>query len=179
MIHHAKIMAASCGLLLIGACSGTDTTSPKSSDPYAVQVGQAGEATCLQTSSAANQTGADATNTVRTRAGLAPVRPNATLAKVAAQHACDMAQRGRMTHIGSKSSGPGPRVKAAGYAPRLTAENIAAGPYDLNRVLAEWNSSSGHLANITIEPVRDFGIGQAIGADGKTRYWAAIYAAPK
>lgn len=178
MLTRSKLLAAGFGFSLLVACSGPDVAS-KSSDPHDVQVGQPGEATCLQTSSADNQTGANATNNARSRSGLAPVRPNLTLAKVAAQHACDMAQRGRMTHLGSKTSGPGPRVKVAGYAPRLTAENIAAGPYDLNRVLMEWNSSSGHLGNIMIEPVRDFGIGQAISADGKTRYWAAIYAAPK
>lgn len=178
-MHHSKLMIVGFGLLFIGACSDTDTSVSKKSDPHDVQVGEPGEATCLQTSAAQNQVGAAATNTARSRGGLAPVRPNETLAKVAAQHACDMAMRGRMTHLGSKSSGPGPRVKTAGYAPRLTAENIAAGPYDLNRVLAEWNNSSGHLNNIMIEPVRDFGIGQAIGADGKTRYWAAVYGAPK
>lgn len=176
---HPKILIASIVLPFIAACSDTDTTISKESDPHDVQVGEPGQATCLQTTAATNMTGANATNAARSRNGLASVRANATLAKVAAEHACDMAKRGRMTHLGSKTSGPGPRVKAAGYAPRLTAENIAAGPYDLSRVLMEWNSSSGHLGNIMIEPVRDFGIGQAIGADGKTRYWAAIYAAPK
>ena len=34
------------------------------------------------------------------------------LAEAAARHACDMAQRGRMTHIGSATPGPAPRVKA-------------------------------------------------------------------
>lgn len=178
MMHRSKLLVAGFGLFFLVACSDP-VDAPKSSDPHDVQVGLPGKATCLQTSAADNQTGANATNNARSRSGLASVRPNSTLAKVAAQHACDMAQRGRMTHVGSKTSGPGPRVKVAGYAPRLTAENIAAGPYDLNRVLMEWNSSAGHLGNIMIEPVRDFGIGQAIGADGKTRYWAAIYAAPK
>ncbi|WP_330450999.1 hypothetical protein FLP41_12330 [Paracoccus marcusii] len=56
------------------------------------------------------------------------MQANDLLARAAARHACDMAQRGRMTHAGSRSSGPSQRVKALGYAPTVTAENIAAGP---------------------------------------------------
>lgn len=147
--------------------------------PGDVQAAPAGKAGCRATTSAQNRTGAKATNTARQARGLPPVRANALLAEVAAQHACDMATRGLMTHRGSRSSGPGPRVKAQGYAPVLTAENIAAGPFDLERVLMEWNRSQGHLDNITIPQVRDFGIGQAVGADGRTRFWAAVYAAPR
>ena len=47
------------------------------------------------------------------------------------------------------------------------------------RVLAEWNASGGHRANMLIPQVRHYGIGQAIGPDGRTRFWAAVYAAPK
>ena len=84
-----------------------------------------------------------------------------------------------MAHRGSSSSGPAARVKALGYAPRLTAENIAAGPYSLNRVLAEWNASRGHLENIYIPQVREVGIGRAVGSDGRTVFWSAVYGAPK
>ena len=61
----------------------------------------------------------------------------------------------------------------------VTAENIAAGHFDLNRVLHEWNVSTGHHANIVIPQMRHMGIGEAVGADGKTRFWAAVYAAPR
>ena len=173
-IATAAIMASAFSLAACG-----DGTVIKDNDPHSVQATAPGEATCLATSAAQNGAGVAATNSVRRAAGLAPVQSNMLLAQVAAQHACDMAQRGRMTHVGSKTTGPGPRVKAKGYAPMLTAENIAAGPYDLPRVLSEWNRSAGHLRNINIPQVRDYGVGQAIGADGKTRFWAAIYAAPK
>lgn len=144
-----------------------------------VTISPSGAATCLQTTAAQNASAAQTTNAVRARAGLAPVRPDSRLAQAAAQHACDMAERGRMTHQGSRSSGPAQRVKALGFAPRMTAENIAAGPFDLDRVLAEWNRSDGHLSNILIPQMSEFGIGQAIGADGRTRYWAAVYAASR
>ncbi|MEH6785960.1 MAG: CAP domain-containing protein [Paracoccus sp. (in: a-proteobacteria)] len=164
--------------LTLAACAG-GTPPPKGGDPTDVQATAPGKATCPATSQAQNRAGAEATNGIRGRSDLPPVRANMLLAEVAAQHACDMAKRGRMTHVGSTTTGPGPRVKARGYAPMLTAENIAAGPFDLPRVLGEWNNSQGHLRNILIPQVRDYGIGQAIAADGKTRFWAAVYAAPR
>ncbi|GHG14817.1 CAP domain-containing protein [Paracoccus aerius] len=180
MTSLTKLPVLALGCAILAACAQTSPdTSVGKNDPHAMQLMPAGQATCLATSSSQNSHGAAATNAMRRSAGLPPVQANPVLARVAAQHACDMAQRGRMTHLGSKTSGPGPRVKAAGYAPRVTAENIAAGPFSQERVLSEWNASSGHLANIMIPQVRDYGIGQAIGPDGKTRFWAAVYAAPK
>ena len=181
MTHRRRLPAAA--VLLCALLAGCAQTAPdpgvRRDDPNDMQLMAAGRATCLATSASQNGQGAAATNAVRRDAGLPPVRPDPVLARVAAQHACDMANRGRMTHAGSKTSGPGPRVKAAGYAPAVTAENIAAGPFSQERVLAEWNASSGHRATILIPQMRDYGIGQAIGPDGKTRFWAAVYAAPK
>ncbi len=89
-----------------------------------------------------------------------------------------MARRGVMAHHGSRTSGPAQRVKARGYRPSVTAENIAAGRFGLDGVLQAWNSSPGHLGNILIPQLRDYGIGHAIAADGKTVFWTAVYAAP-
>lgn len=144
-----------------------------------VQVAAPGTATCIATDSAQHKQATKATNAARARAGLPPLRANTLLARVAAQHACDMAQRGRMTHAGTRTTGPGARVKKQGYAPLVTAENIAAGPFDLQRVLVEWENSPGHRQNMLIPAVRDYGIGHAVSPDGRTRFWAAVYAAPR
>lgn len=175
--HAGRLAAITFSMLLVGC--GAPSTGGKGSDPDAVQVVHSGDASCISTSSSVSQTGATATSAARARAGLPAVKSNPILDRAAAEHACDMAKRGRMTHIGSTTSGPGARVKALGYRPALTAENIAAGPFDLNRVLREWNTSPKHLENILIPQLRDVGIGQAIGADGKTRFWAAVYGAPR
>ena len=166
------------GLMMAGACAPQGDSGP-ADDPYAVQVAEAGDAECIATSAEANRIGVAETNRARARQGLPPVTPDPVLAKVAAQHACDMARRGRMTHFGSTAKMPSDRAKSMNYQPRIIAENIAAGPYDLNRVLAEWNRSQGHLDNIMQPMVQDYGIGHAVGADGRTRYWSAVYAARK
>lgn len=144
-----------------------------------IQAAVPGKATCYRSSDAEIAAGVAASNAVRRAAGLPALRAHPHLARAAERHACDMAMRGRMTHAGSGTKGPMQRVKALGYRPMLTAENIAAGPFDLGRVLAEWNRSSGHLSNIMIPHTRDFGIGRAVAADGRTVFWAAVYAAPR
>lgn len=144
-----------------------------------VQVVAAGAARCEITSKADNSAVAAATSSQRQAGGLAPVRANAKLAKAAAAHACDMARRGVMAHHGSSTKGPAQRVKAIGYRPAITAENIAAGPFSLGQVLSIWNQSPGHQSNIMLPNIREVGIGRAVGSDGKTVFWAAVYSAPR
>ena len=135
--------------------------------------------TCQQTSGTIAQIGVAATNAVRRASGLPALSAHPALNQAAAQHACDMARQGRMSHKGTRNSGPAARVKAAGYAPSRTAENIAAGPFTLQGVLQAWVNSRSHRKNITMQQARHFGLGQAIGADGRTVYWSAVYAAPR
>lgn len=160
-------------LFALPAGAGEDVhISTKSANPVAV--------TCYTTSAAENEAAARATNARRKQSGLAPLRANDDLALAAARHACDMAQRSVMSHRGHDTRGPMQRLKKTGYKPRLAAENIAAGPaWGQERVLGEWERSSGHLANILIPQVRHYGIGRALGADGKTVFWAAVYSSPK
>lgn len=138
-----------------------------------------GTVTCFQTSMRENEAAVRATNATRQARGLAPLRSNRDLAEAAARHACDMAKRGVMSHQGSKTKGPMQRLKKEGYRPSIAAENIAAGPWGQDRVLVEWARSSGHLANILIPQTRHYGIGKALGSDGKTVFWAAVYSAPR
>lgn len=180
-ITAGRLAATAVTLSLLAACAQTGTkVGDQNAGTYPdVQATAAGNATCYQTSAAENQALAQATSAARRANGLPAVTPDPALAKAAADHACDMAQRGRMTHVGTSTKGPMQRVKAKGYAPRLTAENIAAGPYDQTRVQREWARSSGHIANIMIPQVRDVGIGRAVGSDGRTVFWSAVYGAPR
>lgn len=157
------IMVMATGLM--AGCAGT--------------TGTGGASNCPMPSDADLAKAVQATNAVRARHGLSPVTGNKTLSKAAAGHACDMAARGQMVHHGSTTSGPAQRVKALGYRPTITAENIAYGPYDTDRVLTEWSHSSGHLHNILIPQMREVGIGSAPDQTGKWRYWAAVYANPR
>lgn len=184
--------AALVALLCLAAC-GTAPTAPPTDSPAApgprlpgrvvwtdghgdVAVAASGRASCPATSAAMAATGLAATNAARAQAGLAPMRSNTALDRVAAAHACDMASRGTMTHTGASTTGPMARARKMGYRPQTIAENIAAGRFDLTGTLAQWTASPKHRANITIPHLRDFGIGTATAADGKTTFWTAVYA---
>lgn len=176
-------------LIALSACTAAPpppeatTTAPRlpgkvvwTSGHEPVAVAGAGEAQCPATSAAMAARALAATNAARRAAGGQPLEGNATLDRAAAAHACDMARRGVMSHQGTTTSGPMARAKAAGYRPRLIAENIAAGRFDLAGVLAQWQASPKHRANMLLPSVRDFGIGMATAADGKTTFWTAVYA---
>ena len=144
-----------------------------------VTVIAAGQATCLQTSPEQTAAAMAAANQLRAQRGLAPLRNDPRLQKAAEAHACEMARRGLMTHAGTTTRGPSGRIKQLGYAPRITSENIAAGRLNLNQTLREWHSSPAHLSNVVIPGLQHHGIGHAVGADGKSLFWAAVYAAPR
>lgn len=176
----SSIAAYRCTAFFLLGVAGCTTAAPQdTTKTHSVQASAPGVAQCFTPREVGQSAGVRATNAARARAGLSPVQANSRLASAASAHACDMAERGRMTHTGSRSSGPGQRVKSFGYAPRVTAENIAAGPFTEAQALAAWSGSSGHLQNILIPQLRDIGIGRAIGSDGRTVFWAAVYAAPQ
>ncbi|WP_444431293.1 CAP domain-containing protein [Rhodobacter capsulatus] len=184
--------AAVLALLCLAACAAAPTAPPPAPGAAAgprlpgrvvwtdghgdVAVAAAGRASCPATSAAMAATGLAVTNATRAQAGLAPMRSDPVLDRVAAAHACDMANRGTMTHAGSATTGPMARARQMGYRPQTIAENIAAGRFGLNGTLEQWSASPKHRANITIPSLRDFGIGTATAADGKTTFWTAVYA---
>ena len=184
--------AAVLALLSLAACAAAPTAPPPAPGAAAgprlpgrvvwtdghgdVAVAAAGRASCPATSAAMAATGLAVTNATRAQAGLAPMRSDPVLDRVAAAHACDMANRGTMTHAGSATTGPMARARQMGYRPQTIAENIAAGRFELTGTLAQWSASPKHRANITIPQLRDFGIGTATAADGKTTFWTAVYA---
>ena len=164
-------------LLIAAAC----TTAPGQQDGggVAMMLAAPARASCAPPVPSETAAAVHATNSERAARGLPPVRGSAVLSAAAAAHACDMATRGRMTHKGSGGSGPAQRLKARGYRPAITAENIAAGPFDLRAALGAWSRSDQHRANILIPQLREVGIGHALGPDGRTRFWSAVYAAPR
>ncbi|WP_294928654.1 CAP domain-containing protein [uncultured Paracoccus sp.] len=136
-----------------------------------------GAVRCFQTTRAENAQGAAHTSQIRARQGLAGVAPNPRLAEAAAMQACDMARQNQMTHAGLKHARPSQRLRAVGYRQSIVAENIGMGFKSAEQVQAAWIASSSHLSNIMLPQVQEFGIGKAIGADGRTVFWAAVYAA--
>jgi uncharacterized protein YkwD len=101
----------------------------------------------------------------------APLSWSRPLEVAATAHARDMARRGYFDHQGADGRQPRDRVRAAGYPPQLTGENIAFGPESAEEVVAGWLASSGHCANIMDPRFREMGAAVAQGRKRGHFYW--------
>lgn len=131
---------------------------------------------CPPPTASEQQAAAAAVSSLRRAAGLPALRNDPVLAAAAARQACAMAASGRMAHSG-QGRGPGHALKRAGYRYSVVSENVAMGNLDLGRVMGAWRASPRHMSNMMIPQIRDMGIAVATGPNGRTRYWAAVFAA--
>lgn len=99
-------------------------------------------------------------NAYRASRGRGPVALNGQLVRVAEAHARDMDRNGYFAHRGRDGSSPAQRIGRAGCG-GLTAENIAGGYPSEAAVLAGWQRSSGHNANLLRQGIRHYGLGRS------------------
>jgi uncharacterized protein YkwD len=116
-------------------------------------------------------------NQYRASAGCPAVRERASLNRAAEAHSADMAAHGRLTHVGTDGSGPGDRMRAAGYEPGHTGEVIAVGLAGATAVVREWMDSPAHRSILLTCRYTDAGAGAAAGPDGP--WWTLDLAAPR
>ncbi|QEV16334.1 sigma-70 family RNA polymerase sigma factor [Streptomyces alboniger] len=114
-------------------------------------------------------------NTERAKAGCGPVRSNDKLATAAARHSSDMAARDYFDHTSPDGTGPGDRIKAAGYQWSTYGENIARGQRTPAAVMDSWMNSSGHRANILNCDFKELGVGIHNGSGGP--WWTQAFGA--
>jgi uncharacterized protein YkwD len=110
---------------------------------------------------------------------VAPLAWAPPLETAAQSHAGDMAAREYFAHRGKDGREPRDRVRDAGYASRLTGENIAFGAESAEEVVAGWLASAGHCANIMDGRFRHTGIGFATARTAGHIYWAQTFGAPR
>lgn len=173
------------GALMLPAMADDYGLRLASAKPLTVQiahgdhsVGPAGRANCLPMSDRVIQAGLQGHNTIRRRFWLPQIKANSVLSRLAADHACDMARRGTVSHSDQRGRPIGVRAADMGYHWRVIGENLAAGADNIPDVMRAWQASPGHRANILNRKMREFGFGWARSGDGKTIYWAAVYARP-
>lgn len=110
--------------------------------------------------------------------GSAPLAWSEPLARAAALHSQDLAQRQLLDHRGSDGSSLTQRLDIQGYRWSVAAENVAAGQPDLTQVLAAWMGSPSHCANLLTPIHRDVGLACRRAVDGQV-YWTAVVAQPQ
>jgi uncharacterized protein YkwD len=108
-----------------------------------------------------------------------PLSVSRKLSEAAGDHARDMARKNYFDHRGSNGSQPKDRVLRAGYAPRLTGENIAFGPVSAEEVVSGWLASPGHCQNIMDSRFEQIGVGLATGRKRGRIYWVQNFGAPQ
>jgi uncharacterized protein YkwD len=70
-------------------------------------------------------------------------------------------------------------MKAAGFDPKITVENVSAGYHTLAEAFSGWRDSPPHRANMLKDGVTRIGIAAVYTPNSKYKvYWALILAAP-
>ena len=105
--------------------------------------------------------------------GLKPLKIDATLMKLAGEHAQRMASMDRMSHTLPGEGSFSQRIASGGFQASMAAENVAAGQKTLAQVFEAWRKSPGHNANMLLPDVSLMGIALAIQPGGRYHtYWS-------
>ncbi|MCM3162422.1 CAP domain-containing protein [Metabacillus litoralis] len=146
-----------------------ETQEPATQQPTAQQPAQT-EQTTEQASyqlSQYEQQVVDLTNQERAKQGLAALKVDLTLSKVAREKSLDMQKNNYFSHTSPTYGSPFDMMKKFGVTYRTAGENIAKGQRTPQEVVNAWMNSSGHRANILSSNFTHIGVGYV--AEGN--YW--------
>lgn len=102
-------------------------------------------------------------NAARAQSGLATLSVDPVLTAAAQAYAVEMAQTGRVSHVGVDGSHLQDRAWRAGCAGGWMAENLAWGQDSTEDVFVGWMSSPRHQVNMMGPNYRVYGLAQASG----------------
>ncbi|HLH90836.1 MAG TPA: CAP domain-containing protein [Xanthobacteraceae bacterium] len=109
--------------------------------------------------------------------GLGPVTLDPVLMQLAQTQASGMAARDKLDHDAKGEFAK--RMRAAGFDPKVTVENVSAGYHTLAEAFSGWRDSPPHRANMLKDGVTRIGIAAVYTPNSKYKvYWALILGAP-
>ena len=106
------------------------------------------------------------------------LRRHEALGESARRYAVELATLDRLDHISASGATLRTRLRDAGYAMRVSGENLAGGPETLDEALAQWLASPAHCENLMAADFEDFGLACVSGPGKLQRYWVLQLAAP-
>ncbi|MBU3189058.1 CAP domain-containing protein [Clostridium bowmanii] len=109
-------------------------------------------------------------NQERAKIGLAPLKDNWELSRVARYKSQDMVDKNYFSHTSPTYGSPFDMLKNFGIGYKAAGENIAMGQQNAASVMSSWMNSPGHKANILSGNFTEIGVGVAKDASG-TIYW--------
>jgi uncharacterized YkwD family protein/spore coat assembly protein SafA len=128
-----------------------------------------------------NQTSESYTNEVvklvnqeRARAGLAPLKENWELSRVARYKSEDMIAKNYFSHTSPTYGSPFQMMKDFGISYQAAGENIAAGQRTPQEVVQAWMNSEGHRKNIMSPTFTEIGVGYVKGGS-YGHYWTQMF----
>ena len=104
------------------------------------------------------------TNVKRQSQGIAPLKENWELARVARYKSVDMNQKNYFSHTSPTYGSPFTMMKNFGISYRTAGENIAKGQRTAEEVVNAWWNSAGHRKNMLNPSFTEIGVGK----DGNT-----------
>ncbi|KQW45650.1 MULTISPECIES: CAP domain-containing protein [unclassified Roseateles] len=107
------------------------------------------------------------------------LRASPVLAEAARRYAQELAARDRIDHTGAAGSSLRTRLREAGYAMKVSGENLAGGPETLDEALAQWLDSPAHCENLMLAEFQEFGLACVSGPGQFRHYWVLHLAAPQ
>ena len=114
----------------------------------------------------------------RANNSLGAVAVDPELMRLAQEQAAVMAKRDKLDHSAGKPFVA--RLKAAGFNPKIAAENVGAGYHTLAEAFSGWRDSPPHNANMLLKDATRMGIAAVYTPSSKYKvYWALILAAPE
>jgi len=119
----------------------------------------------------------DLVNKERVKRGLATLKFDSELSRIARIKSQDMIDKKYFSHISPTYGSPFEMMEKFGLRFSAGGENIAYGQKTAAEVMNAWMSSPGHKANILSEAYTHIGVGVAKMANG-TLYWTQMFTNP-
>jgi len=113
----------------------------------------------------------DLTNQERTKAGLAPLKADYELNRVAREKSRDMSINNYFSHNSPVYGSPFDMMRSYGINYRAAGENIAKGQRSPQEVVQAWMNSPGHRANILNGSFTHIGVGYV----EKGNHWTQMF----
>lgn len=117
-------------------------------------------------------------NAERTKAGLAPLKANWELSRIARYKSTDMMEKNYFSHTSPTYGSPFQMITDFGLTYAAAGENIAMGQKTPADVMKGWMNSSGHRANILNSTYTEIGVGLASNKNGQN-YWTQMFIKPR
>jgi len=116
-------------------------------------------------------------NQQRAKSGLAPLKQNWQLSRVARYKSQDMIDKNYFSHQSPTYGSPFNMMESFGLHFSSAGENIAMGQRTAAEVMNSWMNSPGHKANILNPSYTEIGVGLAKDKNGNC-YWTQMFIKP-